>query len=271
ILLSYNKLDAAIDARLLALHVLQCNTAELIMHGNEKIAEHLKESYMYMIARRAQGTPLQYITNSQEFMGLEFYVDERVLIPRQDTETLVETIIEYSKKHVLQQAVEIGTGSGCISVALAHYIKNLHITSMDICENALDVARKNVQAHQLEDYITLANSDVFKAYDGEEESLDMIVSNPPYITFEECKGLMQEVKEYEPRKALTDGGDGLKFYREITREGKKYLKQNGLLAYEIGYLQGKDVCAILEQEGFTQIKLIQDLAQRDRVVIGTKI
>ncbi|MEG1149467.1 MAG: hypothetical protein RSD98_12840, partial [Niameybacter sp.] len=106
---------------------------------------------------------------------------------------------------------------------------------------------------------------------GEEESLDMIVSNPPYITFEECKGLMQEVKEYEPRKALTDGGDGLKFYREITREGKKYLKQNGLLAYEIGYLQGKDVCAILEQEGFTQIKLIQDLAQRDRVVIGTKI
>ena len=152
-----------------------------------------------------------------------------------------------------------------------HYIKGLNITAIDICENALAVAKKNVKAHQLEEHITLLQSDVFKDYDGEEESLDLIVSNPPYITFDECKGLMGEVKEHEPRKALTDEGDGLKFYREITKEGKKYLKKNGLLAYEIGYLQGEDVCNILKQEGFYNIKLIQDLAGKDRVVIGMKL
>lgn len=271
VLMSYNKPDATIDARLLALHVLHCNMSELLLHGNERMTEHLKESFMYMIARRAGGTPLQYITNNQEFMGLEFYVDERVLIPRQDTESLIEAIINYSKTHKLAKAVEVGVGSGCISVSLAHYIDGLILEGIDICQNALDVADKNIKKHNLQERITLFKSDVFADYDGEEESLDLIVSNPPYITFEECKGLMQEVKEFEPRKALTDEGDGLRFYREITKEGKKYLKPNGLLAYEIGYLQGKDVCAILEQEGFKDVQLIQDLAHRDRVVIGTKI
>ena len=271
VLESYEKMDAAIDARLLALYVLQCTSSELILHGNDEVADHIKESYMYTIAKRIQGIPLQYITKSQEFMGLEFYVDERVLIPRQDTETLVETIIEYSKQNRVEKAVEVGVGSGCISVSLVHYIKGLNITAIDICENALAVAKKNVKAHQLEEHITLLQSDVFKDYDGEEESLDLIVSNPPYITFDECKGLMGEVKEHEPRKALTDEGDGLKFYREITKEGKKYLKKNGLLAYEIGYLQGEDVCNILKQEGFYNIKLIQDLAGKDRVVIGMKL
>lgn len=270
VLESYEKMDAAIDARLLALYLLQCTSSELILHGNDEVADHIKESYMYMIAKRIQGIPLQYITKSQEFMGLEFYVDERVLIPRQDTETLVETIIEYSKQNRVEKAVEVGVGSGCISVSLVHYIKGLNITAIDICENALAVAKKNVKAHQLEEHITLLQSDVFKDYDGE-ESLDLIVSNPPYITFDECKGLMGEVKEHEPRKALTDEGDGLKFYREITKEGKKYLKKNGLLAYEIGYLQGEDVCNILKREGFYNIKLIQDLAGKDRVVIGMKL
>lgn len=271
VLESYNKMDAAIDARLLALYVLDCNSGELILHGNDEVAEHIKESYMYMIAKRIQGTPLQYITNSQEFMGLEFYVDERVLIPRQDTETLIETVINYSKEMPIAKALEVGVGSGCISVSLAHYIKGLQLTAIDICEDALSVARKNIAAHNLEEHITLLKSDVFKDYDGEEENLDLIVSNPPYITFEECKELMQEVSEHEPRKALTDEGDGLRFYREITEEGKKYLKKDGLLAYEIGYLQGIDVCNILKEEGFYNIQLIQDLARRDRVVIGMKL
>ena len=174
VLESYEKMDAAIDARLLALYLLQCTSSELILHGNDEVADHIKESYMYMIAKRIQGIPLQYITKSQEFMGLEFYVDERVLIPRQDTETLVETIIEYSKQNRVEKAVEVGVGSGCISVSLVHYIKGLNITAIDICENALAVAKKNVKAHQLEEHITLLQSDVFKDYDGEEESLDLI-------------------------------------------------------------------------------------------------
>ena len=120
VLESYEKMDAAIDARLLALYVLQCTSSELILHGNDEVADHIKESYMYIIAKRIQGIPLQYITKSQEFMGLEFYVDERVLIPRQDTETLGETIIEYSKQNRVEKAVEVGVGSGCISVSLVH-------------------------------------------------------------------------------------------------------------------------------------------------------
>ena len=268
---SCGKADAAIDTRLLALHVFNYTSSDLILHGNDEVSDSMKESYMQMIIQRSQGIPLQYITNNQEFMGLTFYVDERVLIPRQDTETLVETIIEYSKKNRVEKALEVGVGSGCISISLVHYIKGIDVTAIDICENALAVAKKNVKAHQLEEHITLLQSDLFKAYDGKEESLDLIVSNPPYITLDECSELMEEVKEHEPRKALTDEGDGLKFYREITKNGKKYLKKNGLLAYEIGYLQGSDVCQILEQEGFYNIKLIQDLAGKDRVVIGMKL
>ena len=270
-LIDANRPDAVIDARLLLLHVLNYTTAELLLHGNDKVETGLKEAYLELIKKRGEGTPLQHITNSQEFMGLDFYVDEHVLIPRQDTETLIETVLEYSKKNKIEEAVEIGIGSGCISVSLAHYIEGLHITGIDICEDALNVAKRNILAHNLAENITLLKSDVFTDYDGEEESLDLIISNPPYITLEECEELMEEVIEHEPRKALTDEGDGLKFYRLITQEGKKYLKPNGLIAYEIGYLQGKDVCAILEKEGFKDIKLIQDLAHRDRVVIGTKI
>lgn len=270
-LIDANRPDAAIDARLLMLHVLKYTTAELLLHGNDKIDAELKETYLGLIKKRGEGTPLQHITNSQEFMGLEFYVDEHVLIPRQDTETLIETVLEWSKNNKIEKAVEIGVGSGCISISLAHYIEGLHITGIDICEDALKVAQRNVIAHELTASITLLKSDVFTDYDGEEESLDLIISNPPYITLEECNELMEEVIEHEPRKALTDEGDGLKFYRIITQEGKKYLKPGGLIAYEIGYLQGKDVCAILEKEGFKDIKLIQDLAHKDRVVIGTKI
>ena len=270
-LIDANRPDAAIDARLLMLYVLKYTTAELLLHGNDKIDTELKETYLGLIKKRGEGTPLQHITNSQEFMGLEFYVDEHVLIPRQDTETLIETVLECSKDHKIEKAVEIGVGSGCISISLAPYIEGLHITGIDICEDALKVAQRNVIAHELTASITLLKSDVFTDYDGEEESLDLIISNPPYITLEECNELMEEVIEHEPRKALTDEGDGLKFYRIITQEGKKYLKPGGLIAYEIGYLQGKDVCAILEKEGFKDIKLIQDLAHKDRVVIGTKI
>lgn len=270
-LIDANRPDAVIDARLLMLHVLKCTTAELLLRGNDQVETKLKETYLALVKKRAEGIPLQHITNSQEFMGLEFYVDEHVLIPRQDTETLIETVLDYSRENKIEKAVEIGVGSGCISIALAHYIKGIDITGIDICEEALNVAKRNVLAHNLTASITLLKSDVFTDYDGKEESLDLIISNPPYITLEECNELMEEVIGHEPRKALTDEGDGLKFYRIITQEGKKYLKPGGLIAYEIGYLQGKDVCAILEKEGFTNIKLIQDLAHKDRVVIGIKI
>lgn len=271
ILDAYKKQDAKIDARLLAMHLLECNMAELLLHADRVIVMHMQESYMYMIAKRAQGIPLQYITKNQEFMGLPFYVDERVLIPRQDTEVLVETLLDYAKHYEFAKGLEIGVGSGCISISLAHYVPELVMTGIDICEDALTVAKKNALTNQVESRITFLKSDIFANYEGDEESLDFIVSNPPYITREECKELMIEVKEYEPLKALTDGGDGLYFYREITKASKKWLKPQGLLAYEIGYLQGEAVCDILKNEGFEKIEVIKDLQGHDRVVLGTKI
>ena len=270
ILKAYEKADAEIDARLLAMYLLECNRAELILNGNKEVADHIRESYLYMIAKRAQGIPLQYITKNQEFMGLPFYVDERVLIPRQDTEVLVETVMEYAKQTHFENALEVGVGSGCISISLTHYIAELKVTAIDICESALAVANKNATINKVSEQITFLQSDVFEKYEGKEESLDLIVSNPPYITQEECKQLMVEVRAYEPLKALTDGGDGLYFYRKITEEGKKYLKSKGVLAYEIGYLQGEAVYAILRNEGFENIRVIKDLQGHDRVVIGTK-
>lgn len=270
ILTSYNQLDAAIDARLLLMHLLECDKMYLVMNGNLEVADHIQESYLYLIAKRSQGIPLQYITKEQEFMGLNFYVDERVLIPRQDTETLVETVIGLAKEVPIHNAVEVGVGSGCISVSLAHFMPEMHITSIDICDRALSVAKKNIQAHNLSDRVTTLQSNVFESYEGEENSLDLIVSNPPYISDEECKQLMKEVREFEPRHALTDGKDGLTFYKIITEYAQKYLKDNGLLAYEIGYNQGEAVSELLKQHGFKEIKVIKDLPGQDRVVIGRK-
>ncbi len=270
VLEAYVQQDAAIDARLLAMYVLGCDSAKLLLVQKDEVPDHIEQSYLYLIAKRAQGIPLQYITKEQPFMGLEFYVDERVLIPRQDTEVLVESILQAHQVSPIREAVEVGVGSGCISVALAHFMPEVHITAIDICDAALEVAKKNMQSNEVEARITLLQSDVFANYEAEEGTLDLIVSNPPYITTEECKTLMKEVIQYEPLKALTDGGDGLKFYRTITKEGKKWLKSGGLLAYEIGYLQGQDVCAILEAEGFEAVQIIQDLTHKDRVVLGRK-
>ncbi|MHC1749989.1 MAG: peptide chain release factor N(5)-glutamine methyltransferase [Cellulosilyticaceae bacterium] len=268
ILDAYRIHDAAIDARLLARHLLGYDSITLVLTANEIVPEHIKESYMYLIAKRSQGIPLQYITKEQDFMGLSFYVDDRVLIPRQDTETLVEAILTLYKKHPVHNIVEIGTGSGCISIALAHYLEDISITAIDISSEALDVAKKNAKHNNVQNKITFMKSDLMKNYVGETQSVDLIVSNPPYISLQDCKELMREVRGYEPMLALTDGADGLSFYRKITEEAALYLAPNGILAYEIGYDQGQAVSRILEEAEFGEIEVIRDLAGKDRVVIG---
>lgn len=270
ILSAYEKEDAKVDARLLAMDLLGWNTTKLLLNRDEKVADHIEESYMYLIAKRSQGIPLQYITKHQEFMGLDFYVDERVLIPRQDTETLVEILINLAKQKPIHKAIEIGVGSGCISVALAKSLKDVHITAIDICESALHVAQKNCLQNEVKGQITLLQSNLFEKYEGEQASIDLIVSNPPYISKEECKELMIEVKGFEPLKALTDDADGLTFYKIITEKAGYYLKPEGVLAYEIGYNQADDVCKLLEINGFKDIEVFQDLAHRDRVVLGKR-
>ncbi len=270
ILKAYQKLDAAIDAKLLMCYLLNCKSISLVLNRDEIISRQLQESYMYLIAKRSKGIPLQYITKSQEFMGLDFYVDERVLIPRQDTETLVETIIDMSKKETINNIVEVGCGSGCISIALAHFIPDVKITAIDISQDALEVTLKNAVMHNVSSQVTCKKSDLLNAFDADSESVDLVVSNPPYISKYEYHTLMKEIRDYEPKIALTDELDGLTFYRKISKDAKAFLRPSGIIAYEVGYNQSEAVGNILADEGFSDIKVIADLAQKDRVVTARR-
>lgn len=258
--------DALIDAKLLMLYVMEYSESQLLLNRQKVMPTDKVSTYKEVVLIRATGIPLQHITHEQEFMGLSFYVNENVLIPRQDTESLIERILEKSKQNGFITGLDIGTGTGCIGISLAYYIKGLHMTLVDISEKALEVARYNVKAHDLENRITTLQSNVLAQYQG--EKVDLIVSNPPYIAKKDMANLMIEVKDHEPHLALTDEGDGLYFYRKISACAKNYLKPGGLLAYEIGYDQGEAVVSILRNEGYQEIELFQDLAGNNRVVLA---
>lgn len=263
--------DAPIDAKLLMLYVLECSETMLLLDRQKVMNEEALETYKKHVAIRQTGVPLQHITGVQEFMGITFKVNENVLIPRQDTETLIEKLLEKLNRKLTVtgnnlEGIDIGTGSGCIGISLAHYIPQLKMTLVDISKQALEVAAYNIKAHHLEKRIQTLESNLLKQYSG--DRVDFIVSNPPYIAKKDMEDLMIEVKEYEPHLALTDEGDGLYFYRAISKIAKNYLKQDGLLAYEIGYDQGEAVKDILAHEGYCDIELHQDLAGQDRVIIA---
>ncbi len=264
---SCNKADASIDAELMALHILGYTKLERILNAQESISKEDRDTYWDYIEKRCSGVPLQYITNEQEFMGLSFYVDENVLIPRQDTETLVEKLIEKSKQRQFKNIIEVGVGSGCISISLAKFIPGAQIMGIDISPKALEIAKKNWQINKIESPVKWIQGDILNDYplDGK---VDLIVSNPPYITTKDCKELEEDVKDHEPMLALDGGDDGLEFYREITRQARNHLVRGGMLAYEIGYNQGEDVRKIMAENGFVQIEVIKDLACKDRIVLG---
>lgn len=266
VLIEKKRPDAYIDAKLLILYVLEYNESQLLLNRQQVMPDDKIEQYKQAVLTRAAGVPLQHITHEQEFMGLSFYVDENVLIPRQDTESLIEKILQENQKHSIQTGIDIGTGSGCIGISLAHYIKGLRMTLVDISERALEIAARNIKSNGLEDVMMTLQSNILQAYKG--DKVDLIVSNPPYIAKEDMEDLMTEVKDHEPHLALTDEGDGLYFYREISAKAKHYLKKGGLLAYEIGYDQGEAVTAILKNEGYEDIELFQDLAGNDRVILA---
>lgn len=266
-LIAHHKADAHIDAELLALYVLGYTKLERILNANKQVEEEDIIRYKGYIDKRSHGIPLQYITNEQEFMGLSFYVDPSVLIPRQDTETLVEVLLERSKQTPFNQIIEIGVGSGCISISLAKFLGDVRITGIDISKEALVIAEKNAKTNQVQDRIKWVHGDTLTGYTGG-KNVDLIVSNPPYISTHEYNALDPDVKEREPMLALEGGADGLDFYRKITSQSKEYLTQGGMLAYEIGYNQGEAVMALLEGNGFKQIEIIKDLAHKDRVVLG---
>lgn len=260
--------DVAVDAKLLMLDVLKWNETTFLLERQKVMNEAKLQLYKDHVSVRASGVPLQHITGTQEFMGLEFKVNENVLIPRQDTETLVEHLLEKLKGSEPLKGIDIGTGSGCIGISLAYYRKMLEMLLVDISPKALEVAKFNIKAHHLEKCVQTLESNLLEAYQGEE--VDFIVSNPPYIAKADMAELMTEVKDHEPHLALTDEGDGLYFYRTISKQAKSYLKENGVLAYEIGYNQGEAVTTILRTEGYKAVKLYQDLAGNDRVIIARK-
>lgn len=217
------------------------------------------------LQRRAAREPLQHILGTQAFMGLEFYVNGDVLIPRQDTETLVETVLSECKEKETS-ILDMCTGSGCIAVSLAVLGGYGHVEGADLSEAALRTAERNA-GRLSERKIRFRRSDLFSAF-GEGERFDVIVSNPPYIPSGVIAGLEPEVRDFEPRMALDGKEDGLFFYRKLSQEAGRFLNQNGRVYFEIGYDQGEAVCGLLLDHGFTDVRVIKDLAGKDRVACG---
>ncbi len=254
--------EADVDAWHLLSHVLEIDRAYFFIHRDEKMPEDKIETYQELLNERVKNIPVQYITGKQEFMGLEFQVNENVLIPRQDTEILVEEVLKVCHGKTV---LDLCTGSGCIIISLAKLGKVKEATASDISYKALEVARLNAINHNVS--INFIESDLFEKIDGE---YDIIVSNPPYISSKDMEDLMAEVKDYEPRLALDGSDDGLLYYRRIVKVARRHLKDNGLIFFEIGYNQGEEVQDLLRREGFVDISLYKDLAGLDRLVSGRK-
>ena len=254
--------EASIDAWYLMEYALSTNRMDFLMNRNQTVCEKQVEQYQKLIEQRASHIPLQHLTGVQEFMGYSFKVNEFVLIPRQDTELLVEEVL---KKADGKRVLDMCTGSGCIIISLSKFSNLQKAVGVDISKEALKVAKENVIA--LEANVDLIESDLF-SHLNKEEPFDIIVSNPPYIESSEVDKLMPEVKDHEPRLALDGMEDGLYFYRKIVKEAKHYLTKNGALFFEIGYNQGKAVCELMIENGYKEVKVIKDLCGLDRVVTG---
>lgn len=254
------------DSWLLAEYVFSITRAKYYMNPLMCIDEDSARRYLQCITKRASKIPLQHITGVQEFMGFSFCVDENVLIPRQDTELLVEQTVHFVKSKQKPVAVlDLCTGSGCIGISVDRLCNNASVTAVDISDRALEMAQKNNMSLGAE--VHFIQSDLFEKIEGK---FDIIVSNPPYIKSDEVHKLMEEVKNYEPLIALDGDEDGLKFYQRIAEEAGEYLNGDGKIFLEIGYDQGTTVPDILYKEGFQSIKVLKDLSGNDRVVIAGK-
>ena len=258
--------EAALDARLLLEFVCETDRTTLFAHPEKEVSREQEEQYEELIEKRGQHIPLQHLTGQQDFMGLTFAVNEHVLIPRQDTEILVEEMMRdlHDGVHILDMC----TGSGCILLSLLHYSNDTTGVGADLSEEALKVASANAESLGMTERVVFQHSDLFSSID---EKFDIIVSNPPYIRTDVIETLMPEVRDHDPRMALDGTADGLHFYREIIKESEHYLKRGGQLFFEIGHDQADEVSGIMAEAGFIEIKVVKDFAGLDRVVYGTWI
>ncbi|MGL5054195.1 MAG: peptide chain release factor N(5)-glutamine methyltransferase [Fusobacteriaceae bacterium] len=262
--------DYKLDTEYIFAHVLNVSRTLLSIQLSKEISNEQLELIKKMLIQRGKyRKPLQQILGEWEFYGYPFKVNENVLIPRSDTENLVENC-----KHLLldrenSNILDVGTGSGAIAITLGKELKNSKVTGLDISPEALEMAEENKVLNKAEN-VNFLLSDVFTALENSEEKYDLIVSNPPYIPLSEYNELMIEVKQYEPRGALTDGGDGYFFYEKISKESKPYLKDGGYLAFEVGYNQAEKVSEFMKENGFNGVTIIKDYCGIDRIVIGMK-
>lgn len=266
-LLKENNIDEPIlKTKIILANILSESKEYLIIHEKEELSKELEKLYITNIQKLCNDIPLQYIINRQEFMGLEFYVDENVLIPQPDTEILVEEVIDISKRECKKNILDLCTGSGAIGISIANSISECNITLSDISKDALEVAKENCINHKVEDRVNIIQSDLFENID-KNSKFDIIVSNPPYIKTDVIKTLDKEVQN-EPILALDGGEDGLKIYRRIINEAYKFLEPNGYLCLEIGYDQKDEVIKLIENIGeYTNIYSKKDLAGNDRIVV----
>lgn len=254
-----------LKARLLMQYVLKQNRQYLMVHDENKLTQEQKEKYFKAIERLSKGIPLQHITHQQEFMKMNFYVNENVLIPRPDTEILVEEVMKIAKKIKAKKILDLCTGSGSIAISLAKYIENSQVTATDISQEALVIAERNAKNNKVDKQIAFLSSNLFEELP--KEKYDMIVSNPPYIKREIVKTLAKEVQN-EPLMALDGGWDGLDFYRKIIHQADDFLKYGGYLCLEIGYDQKEDVMDLIKkEEKYTNSYCKKDLYGKDRVVV----
>lgn len=256
-----NIVDAKNDAWLLLTMVCRIDRTYYYMHMDEDLTPEQISEYEIVLKKRAEHIPLQYITGEQEFMGLSFKVNSAVLIPRQDTETLVAEALKLVKPGM--KVMDMCTGSGCILISILKKVPDVEGVGYDISKQALNVAKENAKLNGV--VAEFERSDLFEAVT---DTFDVIVSNPPYIPTDVITTLMPEVAQFEPIGALDGKEDGLYFYRKIVKECKKYLNLGGTILFEIGHDQGVAVSEMLTYAGFTNVRVVKDLAGNDRVVIG---
>ena len=253
-----------LDAQTLLAHALGKDRTYLIINFNETLTDDLLATYQALIDRRAAGEPLQYIVGHQEFYGLEFEVTPAVLIPRPETELIVEETIRLAASLAEPAIIDVGTGSGCIAVTLARELETARVMATDISAAALQVARRNAQKHGLSDRVQFLATDLLN---GVAVKADFILSNPPYIAPHEIPTLQREVRDWEPHTALTDFSDGLQFYRRLLTEAPAHLKPKGYLIMEMGYQQAETIKALVDRTVWSEPKALRDLQGIERTLV----
>jgi release factor glutamine methyltransferase len=254
------------EAYILHSHAINKDMTYIISHENYMMEENHGALYDLYIRQKCEKMPTAYITGTKEFMSLDFFVDEHVLIPRPETEILAEEAIALLSERDKPEVLDLCCGSGCVGISVAEYVPQCRVTFSDVSKNALDVARRNAAAHLAKKRAAFAVSDMFASLPA--RRYDLIVSNPPYISESEYETLGEEIVRYEPKEALDGGPDGLKYYRMIAENAARYMNEDAWLLLEIGCGQAKDVVKLLKQHKFSAVTVKQDLSGRDRIVIA---